>query len=230
MVSAASAVESAAPAQDRPAFGMAHVPAMTAGRGEAPNGAAGKVARDETAVRIRLSPEARAALAPPEEPAASLIRAFTQALAQGLRTLNRDATKVFALLGLSPAQASQAAAALSDAIREATGTPAAQAEVVALVATQNRFVEDGYDYRASIVVDQADLIWDPGERRFVASLRRMALSVDVASGYVVPRGVQRAVEGAGIASLRVDAAVPVRFALSDDERPGRVAAGPTPVR
>ena len=67
----------------------------------------------------------------------------------------------------------------------------------------------------SLVVEEAVVRWDPVSQTFVSSVQRVAVSVDLQNGYVVPRGGEADASDPSrrIAVFKVDAVLPLNAAL-----------------
>lgn len=192
---------------------------------------------EQASVDVRLSPEARAAMAQmrgdDESPQPG---AFGHALERALRRLGREAEDFLTLVGMEPEKARQASEALTAAVRAGTETPDFRAAVERmLVADRPERAEDGFFYRAALIVEEASIVWDPESGRFVAGVQRVALSLEVESGRLVPRGTRQDLDanGVGMSVIRLDAVVPLdpageapAQAAPESDRPDRGAAGP----
>ena len=158
-------------------------------------------------VQIQLSNEAKSMLDPTQQGHA---RAFAKALDQGLTGLGREAAKVLTSAGMTQAHAELAVAAIAQAVREVAGSPPFQGQILSVAASGQNVGPDASQYRASVIIEDAGLAWDPQKSEFIVTTRRVALSVALDSvTSVVPKAVPKAAEGGTRPSVLLDAVVPL---------------------
>ncbi|MFN4089293.1 MAG: hypothetical protein ACK4QW_09675 [Alphaproteobacteria bacterium] len=131
----------------------------------------------------------------------------TGAIADRLRGFREEVQKMLVQRGMDIGEAADAAAVLASAVGVAASRPEIRDELADLVERGGASLAS----RAALVIEEAVIRWDPLSQRFVPSVQRVAVSVDVENGYVVPRGAEPdlADPARRIAVLRLDAALPL---------------------
>jgi hypothetical protein len=128
------------------------------------------------------------------------------ALADRLRDFREEVEKMLVQRGMAVGEAADAAGILAAAVGDAARRPEIRDQLASLAERVPELAA-----RASLVVEEAVIRWDPVSERFVPSVQRVAVSVDLQNGYVVPRGgeADAADPSRRIAVLKLDAVLPL---------------------
>lgn len=129
------------------------------------------------------------------------------ALSERLRGFREEVEKMLVQRGMDVGEAAEAAGVLAAAVGAAAGRPEIREQFERILERGG----PGLAGRAALVVEEAVIRWDAVSGRFVPTVQRVAVSVDVENGYVVPRGAEPdlADPSRRIAVLKLDAALPL---------------------
>ncbi len=158
-------------------------------------------------VAVDLSPGAETAAMEAAKDGAPDPRDAAAALSERLRGFREEVEKMLVQRGMDMGEAAEAAGVMAAAVGAAAVRPDIREQFAQLLERGG----PGLAGRAALVVEEAVIRWDPASGRFVPSVQRVAVSVDVENGYVVPRGAEPdlADPSRRIAVLRLDAALPL---------------------
>ncbi|WP_354076289.1 hypothetical protein [Constrictibacter sp. MBR-5] len=159
---------------------------------------------------LRLSAEARVNSMSNAEDTSADRTASLGALEDRLRDFREEVEKMLVQRGMPMGEAADAAGILAAAVGEAAAKPDIRDQLASL---SERLPD--LAARASLVVEEAVVRWDPVSQTFVSSVQRVAVSVDLQNGYVVPRGGEADASDPSrrIAVFKVDAVLPLNAAL-----------------
>jgi len=157
-------------------------------------------------VDLRLSAEARVASTTNAEDAAPDRNESLGAIEERLRDFREEVARMLVQRGMSMGEAADASGILAAAVGDAARKPEIQDQLSNLTERVPDLAA-----RASLVVEEAVVRWDPATQSFVSSVQRVAVSVDLQNGYVVPRGGQADASDPSrrIAVFKVDAVLPL---------------------
>ncbi len=160
-------------------------------------------------VALRLSAEARVnSMANTEDTSGDRTNSIG-AIEDRLRDFREEVEKMLVQRGMPMGEAADAAGILAAAVGEAAAKPDIRDQLASL---SERLPD--LAARASLVVEEAVVRWDPVSQTFVSSVQRVAVSVDLQNGYVVPRGGEADASDPSrrIAVFKVDAVLPLNAA------------------
>lgn len=157
-------------------------------------------------VALRLSAEARVASTTNAEDPAPDRNEPLGAVEERLRDFREEVARMLVQRGMSMGEAADASGILAAAVGDAARKPEIQDQLSNLTERVPDLAA-----RASLVVEEAVVRWDPATQSFVSSVQRVAVSVDLQNGYVVPRGGQADASDPSrrIAVFKVDAVLPL---------------------